>query len=323
VEDLVELTMARKKKKLISIVTPTFNESENIIELAQRIANTMAPESEYDYEHIVIDNASTDGTQKILLELAEQDQRIKIILNARNFGHIRSPYYGVLQANGDAVILIASDLQDPPEIISKFLREWEHGFKAVMAVKEESRESPFFYWARQRYYSVLGRLSEVEQVQNATGAGLYDRAIVEQLREINDPYPYFRGLIAEIGFPVARVPFEQPRRSRGVTKNNAYTLYDIGVLGITKHSKVPLRMLAIVGLVIAGACILASLALLILKLIFWDNFQAGIAPLMIGVFFLSGVQIMFMGVIGEYVGNIYTHVRNMPLVTEKRRINFD
>jgi glycosyltransferase involved in cell wall biosynthesis len=283
----------------------------------------MNTESNYEYEHIVIDNASVDGTQDLLMNLAKSNRRLKLILNARNFGHIRSPYYGVLQASGEAVVLIASDLQDPPEIISKFLREWERGFMAVMAVKQESRESPVMYWLRKRYYALLSGLSEVEQVQNATGAGLFDRLVIEELRKINDPYPYFRGLIAEIGYPVAKVPFEQPRRSRGLTKNNAYTLYDIGALGITKHSKLPLRILVLLGLAIAAACIVASIVMFFLKIAFWDNFQEGIAPLLIGMFFLSGVQMLFMGIIGEYIGNIYTHVRNMPLVTEAKRVNFD
>lgn len=312
-----------RAKKLISIVTPTYNEADNVLELIGRIATTMASEPHYDYEHIVIDNDSNDGTQQLLLEAAKTNPLLKLIFNARNFGHIRSPYYGLLQAHGDAVVLIASDLQDPPEIIPQFLRKWEAGFKAVMAVKEMSRESRLMYWARKRYYATLGQLSEVEQIQNATGAGLYDQVIVEQLRLIQDPYPYFRGLIAEIGYPVAQVPFEQPRRSRGITKNNAYTLYDIGVLGITKHSKVPLRLLAIVGFTIAALCILLSLVLVVLKLVFWETFSAGIAPIMIGMFLLGGIQLMFMGIIGEYVGNIYTHVRNMPLVTENKRVNFD
>jgi glycosyltransferase involved in cell wall biosynthesis len=322
-EKLVVMASRRKSKRLVSIVTPTFNELENIPELVERIAVTMSAERAYDFEHIVIDNCSTDGSKELLVEMAASNPRLKVIFNARNFGHIRSPYYGLLQAQGDAVVLIASDLQDPPEIISKFLREWEAGFKAVMAVKEVSRESKFMYWARQKYYATLDRLSEVEQVQNATGAGLYDQVVVQHLRSIDDPYPYFRGLIAEVGYPVARVPFEQPRRSRGITKNNAYTLYDIGLLGITKHSKVPLRLLALAGFAIAGLCILASAVLLVLKMVYWETFSPGIAPLMVGVFFLGGLQIMFMGIIGEYVGNIYTHVRSMPLVTELERVNFD
>lgn len=309
-------------RKLISIVTPCYNEEANIDELYQRIVDVMA-RLNYDYEHIFIDNCSTDNSIVKLRALAAQDKRVKLILNARNFGHIRSPYYALLQARGDAAILIASDLQDPPEMIEEFVKKWEEGFKTVMAVKPESEESRLMFIARRIYYRFITRISEVPLVQNATGAGLFDRAVLDILKKIDDPYPYFRGLLCEIGFPIATVPFKQPRRMRGITKNNFYTLYDIAMLGITNHSKVPLRLMVIGGALLAGFSLLAAFGFLIAKLVFWDSFQMGIAPLLISLFFFSSVQILFLGMLGEYLGSVHTKIRNMPLVIENERVNFD
>ncbi|MDN0124335.1 glycosyltransferase family 2 protein [Yersinia aleksiciae] len=309
-------------RKLISIVTPCYNEEANIDELYQRIVDVMA-RLDYDYEHIFIDNCSTDSSLVKLRALAAQDKRVKLILNARNFGHIRSPYYALLQARGDAAILIASDLQDPPEMIEEFVKKWEEGFKTVMAVKPESEESRLMFIARRIYYRFVTRISEVPLVQNATGAGLFDRAVLDILKKIDDPYPYFRGLLCEIGFPIATVPFKQPRRMRGITKNNFYTLYDIAMLGITNHSKVPLRLMVIGGAMLAGFSLLAAFGFLIAKLVFWDSFQMGIAPLLISLFFFSSVQILFLGMLGEYLGSVHTKIRNMPLVIERERVNFD
>ncbi|EPE4190354.1 glycosyltransferase family 2 protein [Yersinia enterocolitica] len=309
-------------RKLISIVTPCYNEEANIDELYQRIVDVMA-RLDYDYEHIFIDNCSTDNSLVKLRALAAQDKRVKLILNARNFGHIRSPYYALLQARGDAAILIASDLQDPPEMIEEFVKKWEEGFKTVMAVKPESEESRLMFIARRIYYRFVTRISEVPLVQNATGAGLFDRAVLDILKKIDDPYPYFRGLLCEIGFPIATVPFKQPRRMRGITKNNFYTLYDIAMLGITNHSKVPLRLMVIGGALLAGLSLLAAFGFLIAKLVFWNSFQMGIAPLLISLFFFSSVQILFLGMLGEYLGSVHTKIRNMPLVIESERVNFD
>lgn len=309
-------------RKLISIVTPCYNEEANIDELYQRIVDVMA-RLDYDYEHIFIDNCSTDNSLVKLRALAAQDKRVKLILNARNFGHIRSPYYALLQARGDAAVLIASDLQDPPEMIEEFVKKWEEGFKTVMAVKPESEESRLMFIARRIYYRFVTRISEVPLVQNATGAGLFDRAVLDILKKIDDPYPYFRGLLCEIGFPIATVPFKQPRRMRGITKNNFYTLYDIAMLGITNHSKVPLRLMVIGGAMLAGFSLLAAFGFLIAKLVFWDSFQMGIAPLLISLFFFSSVQILFLGMLGEYLGSVHTKIRNMPLVIESERVNFD
>lgn len=309
------------EKKLISIVTPCYNEEENIDELYQRIAAVMAT-LPYDYEHICIDNASTDSTVKKIKDIAARDKRVKLIVNARNFGHIKSPYYGILQSCGDACILIASDLQDPPEMIVEFIKKWEEGFKTVLAVKPESEESSFMFFLRKVYYRFITKISEVPLVKNATGAGLFDRVVVEILRDINDSYPYFRGLLCEIGFSIATVPFKQPRRQRGVTKNNFYTLYDIAMLGITNHSKIPLRLMAMSGFLLSFLSLLVALIFFVAKLIYWDYFQLGSAPMLIGVFFFGAIQTFFIGVLGEYIGSIHTQVRNMPLVVEIERVNF-
>lgn len=307
--------------QLISIVTPCFNEGENIEELYRRIARVMAG-LPYRYEHICIDNASTDNTVTKLKALAAQDTRLKVIVNARNFGHVRSPYHALLQASGDAVVMIASDLQDPPEMIETFISQWEKGFKIVLAVKTSSQESAAMALVRRFYYRLISSISEAPLVQNATGAGLYDRAVIDILREIDDPYPYVRGLLCEIGFPIASVPFQQPRRLRGITKNNFYTLYDLAMLGITNHSKVPLRLLTMAGFGISLLSLLTALFYLIAKLVFWDSFQLGLAPLLIGIFFFGAVQMFFIGLLGEYIGSIHTKVRKMPLVVEAERINF-
>ena len=315
------MTDFTQERKLISIVTPCYNEEENIDELYQRIVTVMST-LPYDYEHICIDNASTDSTVKKIKDLAARDKRVKLIVNARNFGHIKSPYYGILQSRGDACILIASDLQDPPEIIFEFVKKWEEGYKTVLAVKPESEESSIMFFLRKTYYRFITRISEVPLVQNATGAGLFDRAVIDILRKINDSYPYFRGLLCEIGFPIATVPFKQPRRLRGVTKNNFYTLYDIAMLGITNHSKIPLRLMAMSGFLLSFLSLLVALGFLAAKLIFWNSFQLGTAPMLIGIFFFGAIQTFFIGVLGEYVASIHTQVRNMPLVVEIERVNF-
>jgi glycosyltransferase involved in cell wall biosynthesis len=308
--------------KLISIVTPCYNEEGNIEELYRRIVEVMS-KLPYEYEHICIDNCSTDNTVNKLKAIAAKDKRVKIIVNVRNFGHIRSPYYALLQSRGDASVLMASDLQDPPEMIVDFVKKWEEGFKTVLAVKPESEESALMFFVRKIYYRLISRISEVPLVRNATGAGLFDRVIIDILRKIDDPYPYFRGLLCEIGFPIATVPFRQPRRQRGITSNNFYTLYDIAMLGITNHSKVPLRLMSIGGFLLSVLSLFVAIGFLIAKLTFWDSFQLGFAPILIGIFFFGAVQTFFMGLLGEYIGSIHTQVRNMPLVVEAERVNFD
>ncbi|MBN8656167.1 MAG: glycosyltransferase family 2 protein [Anaerolineae bacterium] len=307
--------------KMISVVTPCFNEEENVDELYERIKSVMLG-LDYQYEHIFIDNASNDGTQQKLRAFVAQDKRVKVIFNTRNFGHIRSPFYGLLQGSGDAVIIMASDLQDPPERIPDFIRQWEAGFKTVIGVKTTSHEAGFFYFLRTMYYRVLRSLSDVELIEHYTGFGLYDKNVIEILKGIGDPYPYFRGLIADIGFPIARIEFEQPRRKRGITKNNFYTLYDLAMLGFTNYTKIPLRLAAMFGFMASFISFMIGLVYLIYKLIFWFQFSLGSAPLVIGLFFLGSVQLMFLGIVGEYIGAIHTQVMHRPLVIEKERLNF-
>jgi glycosyltransferase involved in cell wall biosynthesis len=309
------------KKKLISIVTPCFNEEENLEELYRRIRDVMA-HLDYEYEHIVIDNASTDQSVNILKRLAKDDKRLKIVVNTRNFGHIRSPYHALLQATGDAIIILASDLQDPPERIPEFIKKWEAGYKVAIGVKTHSEESWFFFTLRTAYYRTLRRLSDVPLIENFTGFGLYDREVMDIVRDLNDPYPYFRGLIAELGFERAEVEFTQPRRKRGISKNNFYTLYDMAMLGLVGYTKIPLRLAAMSGFIAAALSFLVGFAYLVYKLIFWAQFSVGLAPAVIGLFFLGSVQLIFLGIVGEYIGAIYTQVMRRPLVIEKERINF-
>jgi glycosyltransferase involved in cell wall biosynthesis len=308
--------------KKISIVSGCFNEAGNVEELVARVAKVMEALPDYDYEQIIIDNASTDGTQEILRRLASAHPRLKVILNARNFGHIRSPYHGLMQASGDAAVALASDLQNPPELIPEMIKKWEAGAKAVVAIKDSSDESPVFFAIRRFYYLLVEGLAEIKTVKNFTGFGLYDRAIIDYCRTVADPYPYFRGQISEIGLPIVEISYHQVARKRGITKNNFFTLYDLAMLGITNHSKVPLRLAAMLGFGMAIMSLLVALVYLIYKLVFWYSLPVGTAPLVIGLFFFASVQLFFIGILGEYIGAIHTQVLKRPLVVEKERINF-
>lgn len=308
--------------KLISLVTPCYNEEANVTEVYRQVKEVLANLPAYSYEHIFIDNASQDRTVDILRTLAQQDHHVKIIVNTRNFGHIRSPYYALLQARGEAVIALAADLQDPPALIPTFLQNWAEGYKVVVGVKKKSQESRVMFAVRKLFYYLIGELSEVDQIKNFTGFGLFDRKVIEILKTIDDPYPYFRGLISDIGFKVAKVEYVQPARLQGRTKNNFYTLYDMAMLGITNHSKVPLRLATMLGFLVALVSALSALGYLIYKLVYWNSFTVGVAPLVIGLFFFAAVQLFFIGIIGEYIGAIHTQVLKRPLVIEKERINF-
>jgi glycosyltransferase involved in cell wall biosynthesis len=309
--------------KLISIVSPCYNEEGNVEILTDRVRELFADLPQYRYEHIIIDNHSTDRTVDILRGIAKNDPHVKVIVNARNFGHIRSPHHAFLEAKGDAVIVLLSDLQDPPEMILDFLHEWEAGYPIVVAIKNTSDENGLMYRVRSIYYKTVARLTDVQVLEHFTGFGLYDRQVVDILRrDFQDPQPYFRGQIAEIGLPHKALYYHQKRRMRGITKNNFYTLYDMAMLGITNLSKVPLRLVIFGGFVFAFISLLAGFGYLIAKLIFWDRFQLGLAPTMIGLFFFGSVQLVALGIIGEYVGSIHTIVQARPLVTEKERINF-
>jgi glycosyltransferase involved in cell wall biosynthesis len=277
----------------------------------------------YRYEHIFIDNASRDNTFQILREIAAADSNVKVIRNARNFGHVRSPMHAILQAQGDAVIVLMSDLQDPPEVLAQLLEEWEKGVPIVIAVKIESHEATSMFLVRKLFYRLVNRLSDdIETYENFTGFGLYDRQVIDLVRQFGDPYPYFRGMIAEIGLPHTEVQYVQQRRKSGKTKNNFYTLYDLAMLGITKLSKVPLRLVTFSGFAGSLLAMLGGIAYFAYKLLFWHRFTLGVAPIAIGMFFLGSLQLLFMGVIGEYIGNIHTQVHNRPLVVERERLNF-
>jgi len=308
--------------KLISVVTPCYNEEGNVREMHAAIRDIFAALPQYGYEHVFIDNASKDATPRLLRELAAADPHVKVILNARNFGHVRSGYYALLQTRGDVVVALAGDLQDPPELIPEFLRRWEAGSRVVLGVKESSEESGLFYAVRSRYYRMLARIADIEVVSQSTGFGCYDRVVIEALRRIDDPYPYFRGLIAEIGYEPSIVPFKQPARKRGISSQNFYTLYDLAFLGIVNHSKVPLRIATMSGFALAALSLLVAFGYLLYKLLFWNQFTVGIAPILIGFFFLTSVQLFFIGIVGEYIGSIYTQVRHHPHVFEKERLNF-
>jgi glycosyltransferase involved in cell wall biosynthesis len=308
--------------RLISVMTPCFNEEGNVREMYEAVKAVFAELPQYRYEHIFIDNASKDRTPAILRELAAHDAQVKVILNARNFGHVRSGYYALLQAHGDAVIALACDFQDPPDLIPEFLRRWEAGSKVVLGVKESADENGLFYALRDRYYRMLARIADIELVRQSTGFGCYDQSVIESLRRIDDPYPYFRGLIAEIGHEPSLVPFRQPARKRGISSQNFYTLYDLAFLGIVNHSKVPLRMATMTGFALAALSLLVAFGYLAAKLLFWNQFSLGIAPILIGFFFLTSVQLFFIGILGEYIGSIYTQVRHHPHVFERDRINF-
>ena len=310
------------KKKLISIVTPTYNEEENIQELYNEIKKSIADISEYEFEIIVIDNDSTDKTQEILRSIASKDSSFKVIINNRNFGHIRSPYHGILQSSGHATVYLASDLQDPPKYIPELIEKWKSGFKIVLAVKPESESGFLFHQIRKIYYRLFNKISDVPIIKDSTGFGIYDGDVIRQLKSIGDPYPFLRGLICELGYKAETIPFKQPARKRGLTKNNFYTLYDIGILGVISHSKAPIRFAAFIGFIMGLVSFIVAIIYVILKLIFWSSFPMGIAPIIISIFFFLGLQFMFIGVIGEYIGSIHTYSQNRPLVTEKERINF-
>lgn len=318
------IEIVEAKKKHISVITPCYNEEENVTALIAAVGKVFSRMPQYTYEHVFIDNGSADKTVAILKEIAATDKHVKIIVNARNFGHIRSPFYGIVQCKGDAVILLVADFQDPPDMMERFLEQWEKGYKIVIGVKKKSHENPLMFAVRKFFYKLLSQVSSSGEspVQNFTGFGLYDQKFVSVLRTLEDPYPYFRGLITELGYDRYEIEYTQPKRAAGKTKNNFFTLYDMAMLGFTNHSKLPLRLSVFVGFFSAMVSFLVALSYLVYKLIYWDRFQVGTAPMVIGVFFFSSVQLFFIGIIGEYIGAIHTQVRKRPLVIEKERVNF-
>lgn len=309
--------------KLVSIITPCYNEEENVEETYRQVKALFEKLGKYRYEHVFIDNASKDRTLAILRRLAAADNHVKVIANSRNFGHIRSPQYALLQCRGDAAIFVVADLQDPLELIPQFLEKWEQGHKVVMGVKVRSDEHPLMFALRRMYYKLVRRLADIELTNGFYGYGLFDRVVIEAIRAMDDPYPYGRGMIAEIGFDPAKIEYLQRRRERGITKNNFYSLYDMAMLGIISHSKVPLRLATMLGFAMSAVSMLVGLAYLLAKLLFWQRFELGLAPLIVGLFTFASLQLFFIGILGEYVGFIHTLCQRRPLVVERERINFD
>lgn len=308
--------------KLISIVIPTFNEEKNISLLIDDVISNIDI-NKYKYEIIVIDNSSNDKTVENVKLKIKSNKNIKLIINSRNFGHLRSPFHGILQAKGDAVILINADFQDPPHLIKDLLYKWENNNQIILLKKRNSHENKLLFYLRSLFYKFLNCISETKLSNNTTGSGLFDKSFINSLKKINDPYPYFRGLIHEITDEIAYLEFDQPVRKRGKSKNNFYTLYDIAVLGVIKHSKIPIRFMIVFGLFLSFISVIFAIFYLILKLLYWDVFEFGLAPLLIGIFTFGGIQLLFLGILGEYILSIHTQVRNLPLVIEKERINFE
>ncbi len=311
-------------RKKISVVIPTYNEEANVIPLADAIVGVLTGElAEYDYEIIFIDNHSKDSTQMKLRQLCRENKRIKAIFNARNFGQMRSPVHGLKQATGDCVIRMCADFQDPVEMIVQFVREWEQGHKIVIGVKKASKEKRIMYWIRACYYKLIRKITDIDHIEQFTGFGLYDKAFVDVVRSLHDPMPYLRGIIAELGFDYKAIPYVQQKRRAGKSKNNFYTLYDYAMVGITSYSKVVMRLATFLGFSVAALSFLAGIFYLVLKIMYWDRFSAGIAPMLIGIFFLGALQLFFIGFLGEYVLSINTRVLDRPLVVEEERLNFE
>jgi glycosyltransferase involved in cell wall biosynthesis len=308
---------------LITVVTPVYNEELNIESVATQVRDVFKNLTLHTFEHLFIDNASTDRSHEILRALAASDSRIKVIFNNRNFGHIRSPYYAMLQAHGDAVVLICGDLQEPPSLIADFITEWEKGFKVVLGVKNASKETWIMFTLRRLYYEMLFKLSDVNLTKNNTGFGLYDREVMEVIKNIGDCYPYLRGLVSELGYPTSKLYFTQAARKRGISKNNFYTLYDIAMLGITSHTKVPLRVATIFGFFASFVSLVLGAGFVIAKLLFWDYFPLGVAPILVGMFGFFSVQLFFLGLLGEYILAMHQQILKRPTVVERERLNFE
>lgn len=311
-------------KKKISVVIPTYNEEANVVPLSKAVTEVMERDlSDYDYEILFIDNHSKDNTQALIRGLCANNKNIKAIFNAKNFGQARSPVYGMKQAYGDCVVRMCADFQDPVEMIPKFVREWEQGNKIVIGVKNASQERKGMYRIRGLYYKMIRKITEIDHIEQFTGFGLYDKKFVDVVRDLHDPMPYLRGIIAELGFDYKAIPYIQPKRRAGKSKNNFYSLYDYAMIGITSYSKVVMRLATFASFIIGGLSFAAGIVYLILKLMYWDRFSAGIAPMVIGMFFLGALQLFFIGFLGEYVLSINTRVLDRPLVVEEERLNFE
>lgn len=315
--------MEADQKKKISVLIPCYNEEENVVPMSQAVVDVLSRGlSAYDYELIFIDNDSSDNTRPLLREICRQNPKIKAIFNAKNFGQFNSPFYGMLQTSGDCTITLCCDFQDPVEMLPAMVAEWEKGAKIVSCIKTASRENPLMRLFRSAYYKIIRKMSSVDQIEHFTGFGLYDRSFIEVLRSLKDPTPFLRGIVAELGYKRVSLPYTQAKRRAGHTHNNFFTLFDAAMLSFTSYTKVGLHLVTIVGFVLALGSMLAGLVYFILKLIYWDTFSAGLAPLVVGLFFLNAVELLFIGFVGEYVMSVNTRVMNRPLVIEEERINF-
>ena len=310
--------------KKISVILPTYNEEDNVIPLSNEIVNIFKNElNNYNYEIIFTDNNSTDKTREKIISLCKENKNIKAIFNAKNFGQFRSPYNAMMNANGDCVILMVCDFQDPPQMIIDFVREWENGYKIVIGIKNKSKENPIMRFIRTLYYKLMKYISDIEHIEHFTGFGLYDKSFVKAISVLDDPDPYIRGIVAELGYKIKKINYEQQKRKFGKSKNNFFTLYNIAMISITNYSKIILRLATMIGFLFSCLSFIFGLIYFIYKIIYWSSFNLGIAPLILGVFFIGSVQLFFLGLIGEYILNINARVMKRPLVIEEKRINFD
>lgn len=310
--------------KKISVLVPCYNEEENVIPLSNALVEMFQKDlGNYEFEIVFIDNCSKDSTRDKLRILCKQNKKIKAIFNAKNFGQFNSPYYGMLQTSGDCVVLMCCDFQDPIEMVPKFVEEWEKGYKIVSGIKTSSKENKFMRFLRSCYYKLIKKMSDVEQIEHFTGFGLYDRSFLEVLRDLDDPTPFLRGIVAELGYKRKDVSYEQPKRRAGKTNNNWYSLYDAAMLSFTSYTKIGLRLATIGGFVCAGVSFCVAVVYLIIKLTHWYSFSAGVAPLIIGLFLMGGIELFFVGLLGEYIMSINTRIMRRPLVVEEERINFE
>jgi hypothetical protein len=310
--------------KKISVILPTYNEEDNVIPLSKEIVNIFNNElNNYDYEIIFTDNNSIDSTREKIISLCQENKNIKAIFNAKNFGQFRSPFNAMINANGDCVILMVSDFQDPPKIIVDFVREWESGYKIVIGIKNKSKENLIMRFIRSLYYKLMKYISDIEHIEHFTGTGLYDKSFIKTISVLDDPDPYIRGIVSELGYKIKKINYEQQNRKAGKSKNNFFTLYNIAMISITNYSKIVLRLATMIGFLFSFLSFIFGLIYFIYKIIYWHSFNVGIAPLILGVFFIGSIQLFFLGLIGEYIVNVNDRIMKRPLVIEEKRINFD
>ena len=312
------------EKKKISIMVPCYNEEENVVPLSEAVIATLEKDlPEYDYEILFIDNCSKDKTREKLILLCSKNKKIKAIFNTKNFGQFNSPYYGLCQTTGDCTICLCADFQDPIDMIPKFVHEWENGYKIVCGIKTSSKENKIMYFHRGVYYKTIKKMSEVEQIEQFTGFGLYDKSFIQVLRDLKDPTPFLRGIVAELGPERKEIPYEQQERRAGKTSNNWYRLYDAAMLSFTSYTKIGLRLATFIGFGLSAVSVVIAIIYFILKLLHWNDFPAGMTPILLGVFVIGSMQLFFIGLLGEYIMNMNARLMNRPLVIEQERINFD